>query len=96
MGPLKEFQGYIEFLRAWVGTKWPTVIVKDRYDGTYSGAEWVALPSMQIPLSMYFGDITAAKFWKEYDEPVGRGNTPQEALEALEYEVAKLIEKYGS
>lgn len=41
-------------------------------------------------------DTAAARFWKEYEEPDGRGNTPQDALEALEYEVAKLIEKYGS
>ena len=51
---------------------------------------------MHVPLPMYSEDIAAAKFWKECEVPVGRGNTPQEALEALEYEVAKLIEKYGS
>ena len=96
MGALKEFQEYIELLREWAGTKWPTVIVRDRYNGTYSGAEWVALLSMNVDIRMYYDDTAAARFWKEYEEPVGRGNTPQEALEALEYEVAKLIEKYGS
>lgn len=28
----------------WLETHYPTTIVRDRYNGTYSGAEWLAFP----------------------------------------------------
>lgn len=65
---------------------YPVTIIVDRYGGTYSGGDWVALPCYyhQIPDDGPDGDdISCMYFWKEYDGFCGLGRTPQEAFDNL-------------
>lgn len=96
MGAISDFQAYIESLREWTENEFPTIILRDRYNGTYSGAEWVAFARPDVPIAIFWEDTNCARFWRECDDPVGRGNTPQEAFESLKKEVAKILDKYGS
>ncbi|WP_394829344.1 hypothetical protein [Pendulispora albinea] len=67
----------------WLKHHWPTVITCDRYGGVYSGAAWIAFPLECIPEAAEGDDNDCAEFWQNYDEPVGKGATPDEALSSL-------------
>ena len=63
---------------------YPITIVKDRYGGTYSGAFLAFnLPCEEIPLEIDADDVTCYKFWKDTKIEVGKGATPDEALNNL-------------
>lgn len=65
---------------------YPVTIVLDRYGGVYSGGKWVAYNQYfdLVPPEVDDGDIECHRFWLQNDMPVGRGNTPDEALADLE------------
>lgn len=71
----------------WTG--YPCTVIKDRYNGTYSGAKFLAFPLDfdEVPEDVNGGDIGCAYFWKNYEEPVGKGVSAQEAIDDL---VAKI------
>lgn len=73
------------FRNTWLKTHYPTTIICDRYDGTYSGANWLAFPLdyYNIPDEVDGGDIECMMFWDSYDGVVGKGDTPQEAKNDL-------------
>lgn len=74
---------------------WPIVIVQDRYRGTYTGAQWIAIPQADT-----FGDFETTVWGDDCDcmdwaescikknKQVGLGDTPEEALSDL-YETAE-------
>lgn len=62
---------------------YPIVIVYDRYGGSYSGGLWTAFHSYQIPDGAQGGDNECADFWRNPGQPVGKGPTPNQAVEML-------------
>lgn len=69
---------------------WPIAIVQDRYMGTYTGGQWVAIPQADRAESFeetVWGDDGECVEWAtlhiDNHRTVGVGNTPQEALEDL-------------
>lgn len=86
----------LELLRK--GQIYPVTIVKDRYDGTYSNAKWLALPTDpgQVPDEIGGSDPEEMIFWREFKEaefPIGKGESPDEALKDL---IEKAIKYYES
>ena len=66
---------------------YPVVIVKDRYGGCYSDADWTAWNNYVIPSGAEDGDSECSYFWASYKGPVGKGSTPQAAYEDLKEQV---------
>ncbi len=72
---------------------YPLCIVEDRYGGAYSGASFLAFnmsPMGVSELPIDAGDAECLNFWdgndKDYDLSdfiIGKGNTPEEALQNL-------------
>lgn len=79
-------------LEFFIKNGWPCVIAADRYTGTYSGALWIAFAEEEVPYGPLEDDVTAGKFWSERKLPVGKGSTPDEALESLHEEILRLLE----
>jgi hypothetical protein len=46
----------------WLKEEYPTTIVADRYDGSYSGAAWLAFPFDECPLGVDGGDLECMEF----------------------------------
>ena len=56
---------------------WPCVIVSDRYNGTYSGAQWLAFYLGGVPEDIGGSNSEELWFWgEEHDYPIGKGDTP--------------------
>ena len=77
---------------------YPVTIVKDRYSGCYSGGNWLAwnLDSENIPRSWNADDCACAAFWSSeyfWAKPIGKGNTPEKALQDLEQKLERLNNK---
>ena len=74
---------------------YPVTIVSDRYHGTYSDAEWLAFPldRDEVPEEVGDGDMEEMYFWDHYDEPVGKGATPDAAFNDLIQKMAALSAK---
>lgn len=66
----------------WLSVQYPLTVICDRYDGTYSGAKWLAFPLDydMIPKGVDASDPECAQFWKNYKEPVGRGVYASDAV----------------
>ena len=67
---------------------YPITIIKDRYNGIYSGGAFLAfnLDYDEIPWEINQDDVTCMVFWSTNKNMiVGRGATPQEAYENLCY-----------
>lgn len=73
------------FKQLWLRGNYPTTIICDRYGGTYSGALWLAFPHdyWDIPEEVDSGDMDSCRFWQDYDGIVGKGATPEDALNDL-------------
>jgi hypothetical protein len=82
----------LEDLRFFSENWYPCVIVHDRYSGSYSGALWIAFMRDDVPPDSQADDVTCMNFWSSFDEPFGRGSTPQGAVEDL----AKLVDQLRS
>ncbi len=65
---------------------YPLTITKDRYNGLYSGGEYTAwnLEPEEIPPQIFYDDVSCYDFWTNNKVPVGKGNTPLEAIKNLE------------
>ena len=79
------------------GEVYPATIVADRYDGTYSGAKWIAFQfdSENVPEQIGGDDTDEIDFWERHNPeffPIGKGSTPDLALSDLK---EKLKEYYG-
>lgn len=77
----------ISNLEYWLETEYPTTIIADRYDGTYSHGGWLAFPLYEIPSEVDGGDVECIEFWQNYKYPVGKGNTPNNALDNLRLKI---------
>lgn len=64
---------------------YPMTLVCDRYDGTYSGGRYTAwmCDPWDVPTEIDESDVPCALFWESYEFPVGKGNTPLQAMEDL-------------
>ena len=85
-------------LKSWMRTHHPTTIVNDRYDGIYSGGRWLAFPleHYEVPRDVDGVDRACARFWDEYEGPVGKGDSPESALSDLVETVTALLSGNGS
>jgi hypothetical protein len=79
-------------------SSWPVAILADRYQGTYSGGEWLAVANADILIGDELrvawllsngpgdDDLRASDFWfeaKAFDW-IAVGDTPEAALRALD------------
>lgn len=64
---------------------YPLTIVSDRYSGVYSGGQFTAwnMAYNDIPLDPILDDVSCMYFWDTTDIIIGRGETPQDAIEDL-------------
>ena len=82
----------------WLRTEWPTTILRDRYDGVYSGGRWTAfpIPAEAVPLAVSDQDVPCREFWSknraDAGVPVGVGATVEEAIRQLKDAVTRLAE----
>jgi predicted Abi (CAAX) family protease len=76
----------------WLKCCYPTTIIKDRYQGTYSDGKWLAFPIdyHQVPKDIDSGDIECMMFWDSYTGCVGKGNTVEEAFSDLVVKMKRL------
>lgn len=76
----------------WLESCYPTTIINDRYQGTFSGGEWLAFPMdyYQVPEDIDGGDIECMMFWESYTGCVGKGNTVEEAFSDLVVKMSSL------
>ena len=67
------------------GYPYPLTICPARYDGVYSGAKFHAWNkhSHKVPREAYADDVTCQEFWFDNEDVVGKGKTPNEAVEDL-------------
>jgi len=64
---------------------YPVTITMDRYNGVYSGAQWLAWNDCPdaVPEGPEGDDVECAEFWRDFDGVVGFGSTPDMALANL-------------
>ncbi len=74
---------------------WPNTIVQDRYRGTYSRGEWLAIANADLHCDGQAraawvlkagpsgGDIEACAFWTAPPPWIAAGRSPNAALDAL-------------
>ena len=64
---------------------YPLTICNDRYTGAYSGGKFTAwhLDAEDVPTEIYGDDVECAVFWDWNEIPVGKGDTPEEAISDL-------------
>ena len=81
--------------KEWLIVKYPLTIICDRYDGTYSGAKWLAFPRLhdQIPMDVDGDDLKCKYFWENYLEPVGKGAYANDAVADLIKQMMEKTEK---
>lgn len=68
---------------------YPVIVISDRYGGAYSGAEWTAFNTYDVPSGPADGDTECFDFWLSPNMPVGKGSTPDEAVADLEVSMAQ-------
>ena len=69
---------------------YPCTIVADRYNGSFSGAPWIAyrLSYFELPDELDAGDGECHDYWAKEDKSlIGFGQTPQEAYNDLKKKV---------
>lgn len=71
---------------------YPLVIIKDRYTGVYSNGKYTAwnMYFEDIPREIDEDDVTCRNFWHSYEEVVGLGDTPNEAVEDLRQKMGRV------
>lgn len=66
---------------------YPLTITADRYNGTYSGGQFVAwnLDACDVPIDPFCGDVICMDFWDNKSDRYvfGVGNTVEEAVLSL-------------
>lgn len=101
-GPFKDLNAVVkkvELESLAKGHIYPVTIIADRYTGSYSGAKWLAfqLDEGDIPADISGGDPDCESFWRSHSDlllPVGKGETPNEALEDLKDKAKKYYESW--
>lgn len=85
---------YKSKLKSWLEVEYPLTIISDRYSGTYSKGLFLAFPNhyYDIPEDVDSDDLSCYHFWEDFTGLVGRGTTPNEALEDLK---STIINLYG-
>lgn len=70
---------------------YPLTIVADRYSGTYSGGAYLAFncETEYVPRKIADNDSSTSEFWNNSTLTIGKGNTPNEALEDLANKLKK-------
>lgn len=71
----------------------PISIVQARYGGLYEGGRWLAflLEADELPNEAFDDDPTCREWWDDASRlPIGRGTTPDAALDDLRVRVARL------
>jgi hypothetical protein len=81
------------------GELYPVTIVMDRYGGVYSNAKWLAIQcdNTQVPDEIWSDDGDEMNFWRSHKDselPIGKGETPNEALEDLKIKAKKFYESW--
>jgi hypothetical protein len=76
----------------------PITIILDPQDGEHSGAQWLAFQSFpdELPKDC-LGAGMCEKFWQDHDDlklPIGKGNTPNEALADLKVKAKRYYESW--
>lgn len=73
----------------------PCTIVPSRYKGACAGGRWLAFPRAEtkLPEGWNSEELACCHFWKEYDDFVGHGDTPQQAFDSLFDQLMKYMEK---
>ena len=76
---------------------YPLTIINDRYTGTYSGGIFTAwnMDYYEIPKDPDEDDVACMLFWAKTDIIVGRGETPQEAVDDLKRRLEALKDGKG-
>lgn len=79
------------------GDIYPVTIIHDAHN-ELSGAQWLAFQSFPDEIPKIFS-LTAdiQEFWQDHDDlklPIGKGNTPDEALEDLKVKAKKYYESW--
>ena len=83
-------------------TLYPLVVIHDRYNGVYSGAQWTAWEDYPdaIPEAVFGDDDSCFDFWLGANkDAIGFGDTPEQAIQdlkqkKLEYYNVKYGKKY--
>src|SRR5882762_5822172 len=79
-----------DMVKLWIDTEYPTVIIADRYNGTYSGGSWLAFPTCSEPEEAQERGDLAEQFFDDPPYPIGRGETPGDAYGHLHQQMASL------
>jgi len=76
----------------WLKTYYPTTIIRDRYNGTYSGGDWLVFPLdyWNVPKEVDGDDSECMMFWDSYKGCVGKGYTKEEAFSDLVIKMKEL------
>ena len=74
-----------EYIETWLAIKYLVTIILDRYNGSYSGAKFIAYPQepYEICNEVNSDDIACLTYWNDFSSIIGKGNTPNEAYEDL-------------
>ena len=85
----------MESVNTWLSRQYPLTIIRDRYNGIYSGNDWIAFPLRidEIPTAVNSYDEECVAFWGNYAEPYGLGDTPDAAFSDLLAKIASLQSK---
>ena len=77
---------------------YPLTVVKDRYNGVYSGGVYTAwnMDADEVPIEISCGDTECMSFWMDNDIPVGIGNTMQDAVNDLAQKLENISHKHAS
>ncbi len=75
----------LENVNTWLSRQYPLTIIRDRYNGIYSGGNWIAFPLRidEIPAAVNSNDEDCVTFWESYAEPYGLAESPDAALSDL-------------
>lgn len=63
-------------------TPYPLTVVMARYGGVYEGGVFLAFNyhPEALPTGWDGDDVTCHAFWLDFDKPVGRGQSPNQAV----------------
>jgi len=73
-------------------TLYPLVVINDRYNGVYSGAQWTAWEDYPdaIPEAVFGDDDSCFDFWLGANKDnIGFGDTPEQAIQDLKQKKVK-------
>jgi hypothetical protein len=75
----------MENVNTWLSRRYPLTIIRDRYNGIYSGGDWIAFPFRiaEILVVVNSNDEDCMAFWENYTEAYGLSKSPDAALSDL-------------